>query len=183
MLKVLVPLATGFEEIEAVTIVDIVRRAGIEVVTAGLEGLEVEGSHGMTIRADTLLNDIDPDEYDLIALPGGAGGAQIMASSERLLTIIRKLHGRGRGIAAICAAPRVLQTAGVVTDRRITAHPGQQEHLTGLNLTDARTEVDGKVITGKSAGTAMEFAFQIVEQLAGREVVEAVNGSVFASLP
>jgi protein deglycase len=175
--RVLVPLAQGFEEIEAVTIIDLLRRAGIEVVTAGLAPGMVTGSHGITLQPDADLEDALDRPYDMIALPGGMPGAAHLADDPRLLALLRRLADSDRYTAAICAAPGVLAKAGLLVGKRATSFPG---FLTPENAPD--TEIledvvveDGKLITSRGPGTAMDFALALIERLQGAAVRQAVE--------
>jgi 4-methyl-5(b-hydroxyethyl)-thiazole monophosphate biosynthesis len=182
MKRVLVPLAEGFEEIEAVTIIDVLRRAGVRVDVAALGPRRVEGSHGIALVADLSIDDAEADDYDLIALPGGMPGTLHLREDPRVLRLLGEMDAGGKGVAAVCAAPSVLAEAGLLQDRRATVHPTAASFLSSARLEDARVIRDGRIVTGKAAGTAMEFAFALVESLLGREAVEEVNRSMFARL-
>lgn len=175
MKRVLVPLAEGFEELEAVTIVDILRRAGIEVVVASLAGSPVTGSHGIRLAADTPLGALAEQEFDMIALPGGMPGAEHLKKDPRIAEIVRRLHQKGRPVAAICAAPMVLAAAGVLDGRRATSYPGFLEEAEGSIVVGDAVVVDRGVITSRGPGTALDFALTLVEELAGRSVREAIE--------
>lgn len=172
MPRVLVPLAPGFEEIEAVTVVDLLRRAGIDVDTAALDGLQVTGSHGIAVVADIALDAVAPDDYDMIVLPGGMPGAEHLKDDPRVLDLLRRFAAAGRYTAAICAAPGVLAHAGLLEDRAATSFPGflHARSARGIRLRDDPVVIDGKVVTSRGAGTAMEFGLALVELLAGAEV-------------
>lgn len=169
--RVLVPLAEGFEEIETVTIVDVLRRAEVEVTLAGLggEGLApVQGSRGIHVAPDVPWSAVDPATFDALVLPGGMGGTLAMMEDERLVAAVRDSVERGRLTAAICAAPMVLSAAGVVDERPFTAHPSVQERLGEPGLEpDQRVVRAGNLITSQGPGTAMEFALALVEELVG----------------
>ena len=176
MKRVLVPLAEGFEELEAVTIIDMLRRAGIEVVVAALAGNPVTGSHGIVLSADAAFDDVSGQEFDLIALPGGMPGASNLRDDPRIGAIIRRLHDGGRHVAAICAAPMALAAAGVLKGRRATSYPGFLDRAADLTLVDEPVVVDGRVITSRGPGTALDFALELVAQLQGpaaRQQVES----------
>jgi protein deglycase len=166
--RILVPLAEGFEEIEAVTIIDVLRRAGLDVTIAGLEPGSVTGSHGIPVTPDTHLGDLDTSAITMIVLPGGMPGTRNLMQDERVLSLVRCLHSQGKRTAAICAAPLVLHAAGVVAGVPITSHPSVREKLTGA---DVRTEPhvirSGSVTTSQGAGTAMKFALALVAELCG----------------
>jgi 4-methyl-5(b-hydroxyethyl)-thiazole monophosphate biosynthesis len=170
MAKVLVPLAQGCEELEAVTIIDLLRRAGIEVVAAGLDAGIVRGSRGTQIVPDATLDAVLNDDYDMIALPGGMPGSQHLREDARVQALIRKMAHDGRYTAALCAAPTALASAGVLEGKTVTGYPGSVEKMAvpGMNYTGAAVEVDGKVVTSRGPGTAMDFALTLIELLAGR---------------
>ena len=167
MTRVLVPLAEGFEELEAVTIVDMLRRAGIEVVVAGLAGNPVTGSHGIALSADATLDAVSGQEFDLVALPGGMPGAANLRDDPRIAAIVRRVHAGGGRVAAICAAPMVLAAAGVLSGRRATSFPGFLDRATDLTLVDEPVVVDGRIITSRGPGTALDFGLELVAQLLG----------------
>ena len=169
MKRVLVPLAEGFEELEAVTIIDVLRRAGIDVVVASLAGSPVTGSHGIRLCADTPLAALAEQEFDMIALPGGMPGAEHLKKDARIAQIIQNLHARGRPVAAICAAPMVLAAAGVLDGRRATSYPGFLDDAARTTVVDEAVVADGGVITSRGPGTALDFALALVAELAGPE--------------
>lgn len=178
MARVLVPLAQGCEELEAVTVVDLLRRAGIEVVTAGLDDQPVHASRGMVLVPDMTLDAALASDYDMIVLPGGLPGADHLRDDPRIIDLVQHMHSEDRYTAAICAAPRVLATAGLLDNRRATSFPGgiQAENIPGIDYVDDPVVTDGKVVTSRGPGTAMDFALQLIELLAGkakRDEVEA----------
>jgi 4-methyl-5(b-hydroxyethyl)-thiazole monophosphate biosynthesis len=178
MASVLVPLAQGCEELEAVTVVDLLRRAGIRVVTAGLDDQPVRASRGMVLIPDVTLTDALRQEFDMIVLPGGQPGATNLGKDERVTGLLQRMARDGKYTAAICAAPRVLAQGGLLDGRRATSYPGalDPDSVPGLNYVDAPVVTDGKVITSRGPGTAMDFALQLIEVLAGvqkRREVEA----------
>jgi len=166
-MKILVPLAEGFEEIEALAIVDILRRAGIEAVMVGLPGSIVTGSHGVRVFADKKINEINPEDYDGIVLPGGDPGYKNLAKSGKILEIIRKFNSEGKLVAAICASPAVLAKAGILQDKKATIYPGMEKEIPYPR--GEKVVVDENVITSQAPGTAIEFALKIVEYLLGKE--------------
>jgi 4-methyl-5(b-hydroxyethyl)-thiazole monophosphate biosynthesis len=175
---VLVPLAEGFEEIEAVTIIDLLRRAGIDVVTAALEPGPVTGSHGIEMTPDTHLDAALEQHFDMVALPGGMPGAANLGDDARLLVLLRLLADSGRYTAAICAAPGVLAKAGLLAGKRATSYPGflSPDNAPGTVLLEDAVVEDGKVITSRGPGTAMDFALTLIQRLEGlgvRREVEA----------
>lgn len=178
MPTVLVPLAQGCEELEAVTIVDILRRAGVDVVTAGLDKTPVRASRGVTIIPDKTLDEAMKQEFDMVALPGGLPGADNLSNDPRIHEILKKLANSGRFTAAICAAPVVLAKAGLLKGKKATSYPGFLDKMASPDITFTNKPVvkDGNVITSRGPGTAMDFALELVESLCGvdtRKKVEA----------
>lgn len=171
MSKVLIPLADGLEEIEALTNVDVLRRAGIPVVTAGLGSRIVLGSHEVELKADKLLSEIDPEELSGVVLPGGMPGAANLKESQRLKEVISHIDEQGGLVAAICAAPMVLEAAGVLSGRTATSYPGFEKEMPSCNYSQQRVVVDGNLITGRGPGVALEFALELVNYLLGEEQV------------
>ena len=177
MPRVLVPLAPGCEELEAVTVIDVLRRAEIEVVTAGLDDAPVRASRGTVLVPDTTLDEALGGEYDMIVLPGGMPGMENLKKDERILRTLKAMAEQGKYTAAICASPVVLAEAGLLGGRSATGYPG---FLEGLGLEDVTLKEesvvrDGKVITSRGPGTAMDFSLELVELLAGREQRETVE--------
>jgi protein deglycase len=163
---VLVPLAEGFEEIEAVTIIDVLRRAGVEVRVAGLAPGPVRGSHGITLATDCSLDEVDGAALRMLVLPGGMPGAKNLAQDARVLALVRALESSGRTVAAICAAPLVLAEARVLTGRQATAYPSFQDRLPGAEvLANARVVRSGPLVTSQGVGTALDFALELVAEL------------------
>jgi 4-methyl-5(b-hydroxyethyl)-thiazole monophosphate biosynthesis len=170
MAKVLVPLAAGCEELEAVTIIDLLRRAGVEVVAAGLQPGIIRASRGTQLVPDTILDSVLRDDFDMVVLPGGMPGAQHLKEDSRVQALIKKLAAEGKYTAAICAAPVALAEAGLLSGRKATGYPGMLEKL-GLPDVELQNQAvvrDGHVITSRGPGTAMDFALELVEILAGR---------------
>jgi 4-methyl-5(b-hydroxyethyl)-thiazole monophosphate biosynthesis len=175
--RVLVPLATGFEEIEAVTVIDILRRAGIDVVVASLEPGPVQGSHGITIAADQDLSAVMDQRFDMVALPGGMPGAANLQQDARIVSLLQSTAGHGGVVAAICAAPMVLATAGLLQGHRATSYPGFLDSAAeqGTVISDEAVVSDGNRVTSRGPGTAMDFALALVENLLGRKSRQAVE--------
>ena len=168
MADVLVPLAEGFEEIEALTVVDVLRRGGQKVVTAALgESLKVAGAHGISVEADAFLHDVVDGAFDAIVLPGGGGGTARLRKNIELIHRLQRQAGEKRLICAICAAPVVLVEAGVLDpDVQITCYPTCQAELDRPWI-PAPVVADGNIITGQAPGTAMLFALVVLKTLAG----------------
>lgn len=178
MASVLIPLAQGCEELEAVTVIDLLRRAGITVVTAGLDGRPVTASRGTVLVPDTTLDAALDRAYDMVVLPGGQPGADHLDGDERIRGLLQEMAGAGKYTAAICAAPKVLARAGLLAGKRATSYPGvlQAGSVPGMEFTEQAVVTDGTVITSRGPGTAMDFALQLIEILAGtdkRHEVEA----------
>jgi len=170
--KVIVPLAEGFEEIEALSIVDILRRANVEVTIAALESLHVKGAHGVIVVADALLADMDASTYDMIALPGGLPGATNLAKDVTLQAMLKAFDAKKKAIAAICAAPYALHTAGVLK-KRYTCYPGFHTNITHEDYdASEKVVVDENITTSQGPSTAMLFALSLIEQLCGKGVRE-----------
>ncbi len=167
----LVPLAPGFEEIEAITIIDVLRRAGIATTTASLSRtLQVAGSHEIPIIADALFETAAAGPLpDAVVLPGGMPGSRHLADHPPLRELLRKTAAAGGLVAAVCAAPIALHAAGLLAGRRVTAYPTVRADLAGAVYTGNRVETDGNIITGLGPGAAAEFALKIVERLAAPE--------------
>jgi 4-methyl-5(b-hydroxyethyl)-thiazole monophosphate biosynthesis len=175
--RVLIPLAPGFEEIEAITVIDILRRAGIEVVVAGLRPGAVSGSHQIRVMPDLALDDVLDQQFDMIALPGGMPGADNLEKDPRVMDLLRRADERGAYTAAICAAPKVLAAAGLLENRRATSYPGflDPDAVPGMELADDPVVQDDRRITSRGPGTAMDFALSLVENLAGPGVRKTVE--------
>jgi len=168
---VLVPLAQGCEELEAVTIIDLLRRAGITVISAGLDGQPVKASRGTVLIPDASLDAVLDREFDMIVLPGGQPGADHLRDDPRIQNKLKQLAAADKYVAAICAAPRALAQAGLLNGRRATSFPGSLEGTPAENL-DYRQEpvvVDGRLVTSRGPGTAMDFALTLIELLLGPE--------------
>jgi 4-methyl-5(b-hydroxyethyl)-thiazole monophosphate biosynthesis len=168
----LVPIAEGSEELEAVTIIDVLRRAGVEVTVASANDgkkLQISGSNGTNIVADKMLNNCAENAYDLIAVPGGIPGSEHLAEHPILDSLLRKQAEQGKLIGAICAAPAVvLASKGLLLDKTATCYPSFQQSLEAKEVDgEARVVVDGNYITSQGPGTALDFALQLVEQLCG----------------
>lgn len=175
MATVLVPLAQGCEELEAVTIIDLLRRAGIEVISAGLDTQPVRASRGTVLIPDTDLDTALKQEFDMLVLPGGLPGADHLDGDARIQSLVKAMATKDKYIAAICAAPKVLVSSGVLENKKATAYPGVLDALGRTAEADAVVQ-DGKVITSRGPGTAMDFALKLIEVLVGkakRDEVEA----------
>lgn len=177
MTKVLVPLAQGCEELEAITIMDLMVRANIEVVTAGLDASPVTAARGTKIIPDTDINKLLNTEFDMVVLPGGLPGADHLRDSEPVQSILKAHAANSKYVAAICAAPKALAQAGLLENKTATGFPGVLESLDLKNtrVKNSALEIDGKVITSRGPGTAMDFALQLIELLEGKEKRDTVE--------
>ena len=170
MKKVLIYLAPGFEEIEAVTIIDLLRRAEIEVIIAGLEEGYVIGSHGIRIMSDLYYEDIDPEEYDYLVLPGGQPGTNNLKKNLKVLELVKKFMQKNKLIGAICAAPTVLWEAGILENKRITSYPSEKMVFSSAVYEDSSVVKDGNLITSRGVGTAIDFALDLIGEIKGDSV-------------
>lgn len=180
MSGVLVPLAQGCEELEAITITDLLVRAGIEVTTAGLDDRVVTASRGTRILPDTTLDKVIDKSFDLIVLPGGLPGADYLRDDARLQTLLKTHSADNKYIGAICAAPKALAEANLLAGKNATAYPGTLEALddNSIHIKDSAVVVDGNVITSRGPGTAMEFALTLIELLKGRKKREEISAQL-----
>ena len=172
---VYVLLGTGFEETEAIAPVDLLRRAGISVLTVGLNGKTVYGSHRIGIEADITPEEMDLTDLEMIVLPGGLGGVASIRASEVALDAIRFAHENRKYVAAICAGPTVLAQLGITDHRKAVCYPGCEENMGPAHiLPDAPSAQDGHVITGASAGCAVSFGLALIRALKGQEAADQV---------
>jgi 4-methyl-5(b-hydroxyethyl)-thiazole monophosphate biosynthesis len=172
---VYVYLADGFEEVEALTAVDVLRRGDVDVQTASITGRKnVCGAHGISVEADILFEDADHDNCEMLVMPGGLPGAEYLQNHAGLKEQICRFAAENRNIAAICAAPMMLGAHGVIAGRSATIYPGMEGRLTGGTATGEAVTIDGNIITGQGPGKAMAFALALVERLKGKVVRDQV---------
>jgi 4-methyl-5(b-hydroxyethyl)-thiazole monophosphate biosynthesis len=180
MACVLVPLAQGCEELEAVTVIDLLRRAGIEVVTAGLDEQPVRASRGVTLVPDVTLDEALQRDYDMVVLPGGLPGADHLKNDARIIRLLVQMKEADKYTAAICAAPGVLAEAGLLEGKRATSFPGSMDagSVPGLEYVEQPVVTDGKVITSRGPGTAMDFALELIAILSGKQLRDEVEAGL-----
>jgi 4-methyl-5(b-hydroxyethyl)-thiazole monophosphate biosynthesis len=180
MARVLIPLAPGCEELEAVTVIDLLRRARIEVVTAGLAPGPVKGSRGTVLLPDATLDEALQQDYDMIVLPGGQPGATNLEQDSRILVLLKKMAAAGKFTAAICAAPKVLAVAGLLDGKRATSYPGalDAQQFPSIRIETQAVVRDGQVLTSRGPGTAMDFALALIEVLSDRTTHDQVEAGL-----
>lgn len=178
MRSAIVPIAPGVEEMEAVIIIDVFRRAGWKVAAAGLDANIVTASRGVRLVPDCAWETIVAGDYDVLAIPGGAPGTEALRKDPRVLETVRTFHRAGKLIGAICAAPLVLHEAGILSRRRVTSHPSVASRLRDIEWEDSAVVTDGNIVTSKGAGTSFEFALTIVrlsgDGAASREIARSI---------
>jgi 4-methyl-5(b-hydroxyethyl)-thiazole monophosphate biosynthesis len=180
MKRVLVPLANGCEEIEAVAIIDVLRRAHLHVVVAGVGARTLIGSHRIAVTADRSIEEVGGEEFDLIVLPGGMPGTAELATSTVLGEMLIKQNEAGRLIGAICAAPTLLEQLGLLEGKRVTTHYSVKDRIVSGTYTEDRVVQDGNIITSQGAGTAIEFSLKLVEEMCGSRTAERIEHAVIA---
>jgi 4-methyl-5(b-hydroxyethyl)-thiazole monophosphate biosynthesis len=182
--KALVFLATGFEEIETVTVVDVLRRAAINVTVAGLTSAVTEGKHEMKFVPDTSIDDVSVEDFDAVVVPGGNPGYKNLRKDPRVIAMVKKAAESNKILAAICAGPTVLSDAGVLVGKACTIYPGMEEELLagGGKPKQDMVVVDGNVVTSRGPATALPFAIKLAELLAGNQVAEAVGKKTLANI-
>jgi 4-methyl-5(b-hydroxyethyl)-thiazole monophosphate biosynthesis len=181
MPNVCVLLAEGFEEIEAVTVIDVLRRADIDVATVGVSDVDVTGSHGITIHADRTLGDDTDGGWDLVVLPGGMPGASNLRDDDRVQALVRAQYDRGGRVAAICAAPIALARAGLLENRTVTSYPSFAAKLGPVRYSEAAVVVDDRITTSRGPATAMRFALELVAQLRGTSRAQQLASGMLVS--
>ncbi len=181
MASVLMPLPEGFEELEAVTVIDVLRRGNIEVTVAGLEGKgPVAGSRQIQVMPDSSLDEIMDRDFDMIALPGGMPGVDHLKKDERIQTLLERYQNKDKLTAAICGAPSVLAAHGLLEGRQVTSNPKFQNKVNvgNVDYVEDPVVVDGALVTSRGPGTAMEFSLKLVELLAGEEIRDQVESGL-----
>lgn len=172
-------LGTGFEETEAVAPLDLLRRAGVQVLTVGVNGKTVYGSHGIGIEADITLDQMDLTNLEMIVLPGGLGGVASVSASKEAMDALRFASQNDKYVAAICAGPTVLASLGITDGKQATCYPGCEEKMGSANMLPGKAAVrDGKLITGTSAGCAIAFGLELVAALKGQDTADAIRQQI-----
>ena len=174
MRHAVVPLADGFEEIEAITVIDILRRAGIKVTVAGVDAASATGSHGIRVECDTVFAADTCDGADALVLPGGMPGSRRLRESAPVRDAVIRMATQGRLIGAICAAPTVLEACGILRGRRATSHPDHAHEMRDCRYEETAVVEDGNVITSRGAGTSIDFAAALVRRLAGEDTARDI---------
>ena len=184
MSKAAVLLAEGFEEVEALTIVDVLRRCDVEVDIVGVDGKPVVGAHGIKVIPDVGIDDVAVDDYDAVVLPGGSPGYVNLRNDQRVLELVRKAFEIGRFVAAICAAPAVLADAGVLKGKKATIYPGMEDELrnAGALFEEGLVVQDDRVITSRGPATALLFALRLASLLSGNKKADEVSKRMLVNL-
>jgi len=183
MKSIFVHLAQGFEEIEAITIIDVLRRSGMEVVTVSVtEDLVVTGAHKIAVKADILFKDADYRQAEMIVLPGGMPGAKNLSNHEGLNAQIKKFFDEGKLLGAICAAPLVFGRLGILKGKKAVCYPGFEEYLSGAIIRQDPVMVDGNIVTGRGPGVAMQFSYEIVRLLKDEQEVVKLRETMLATV-
>ena len=171
-------LGTGFEETEAIAPLDLLRRAGVEVKTVGLNGSVITGSHGIPVAADMEITELDISDAQMVILPGGLGGVASIRACDKAMNAVRTAWEQGKFCAAICAGPTVLADLGITEGRKATCYPGCEGGMGNATMVNAAAVRDGKLITGTSAGCAVPFGLALIEALKGREEADRIANQI-----
>ncbi|MGD1076241.1 MAG: DJ-1 family glyoxalase III [Thermodesulfovibrionales bacterium] len=175
MPRVVVPLADGFEEVEAMAIVDVLRRADIDVVIAGLHAGPIESARRVRVLPDTTIDTIREADFDMIVLPGGQPGSDNLNADPRVKDLLRDFYTKGKLTGAICAAPYILASAGILEGKRVTSYPTYRDRLGNSMYEESIVVEDANIVTSKGPGTALHFGLAIVEKLKGKETAIAIK--------
>lgn len=178
---VYIVLGTGFEEMEAVVPCDLLRRAGVEVRFVGIGGLEITGSRGIVVKADQTETEASWDEAEMIVLPGGLGGVASIQGSSLVMDAVRNAYADGRWVAAICAAPTILASLGFTDGKKACCYPGMEDEMGTALMENVGCVRDGKIITGRAAGSAFDFGIALIEALRGKEAALQIATEVVYS--
>ena len=183
MKKACVFLAPGFEEVEGLTVVDLLRRAGVELTMVSIEDTKaIAGSHGIQVEADKLLDEMEYGDQDLLVLPGGMPGTLNLKNCDKLLAILHSFHKEGKKIAAICAAPTVFGHMGILDGKKATCYPGCEDGLGKAEYLEENVVIDGNITTSRGVGTAIDFALSLIAQLYGQAKADEIAASIVYKL-
>lgn len=182
MKSVVLFLANGFEEIEALTVVDTLRRANIKCDMCAIGEIKVTGAHGIAVEADLTIENLNSETYDCLVLPGGMPGTIGLKENSRIIELVKSFYSEDKLVAAICAAPIVLNEAGIIKGKKLTSYPGVKEQLIGCEYKEDITVMDGNLITSRGPATSMEFSFRIVEKLASKEIADKLREGMLYNL-
>lgn len=171
-------LGTGFEETEAIAPLDLLRRAGVDIQTVGINGKIIYGSHNIGVEADIELKELNRDAMEMVILPGGLRGVASIQGSREALDVVRYAYENDKYVTAICAAPTILAGLGLLEGRSATCYPGCENKMAGANMVCTAAVTDGKIITGTSAGCAVPFGLKLIEALKGREMAETIKKQI-----
>lgn len=180
-MKAAVYFATGYEEVEALSVVDILRRGNIEVIMVGVDGKTVESSHKVSINMDATIDEINHDEIDMMILPGGMPGVTNLAANEILVKHLKSFKEQGKWLAAICAAPSILGNIGLLAGEKGICYPGFEDKLLQCEVIDERVVVSGKIITAVGAGAALDFGYKVLEVLTTKELSDQIKAAMIAN--
>ncbi len=178
MKKILIPVADGFEEVEMVTIVDVLRRAGLTVIIAGIKEGALRGAHQIKLIPDTTLAEVKDEEFDMLILPGGQPGVDNLRQDTNVLNLLKKMNSDNKLIGAICAAPLVLRDANLTAGKEMTCYPGFEKEIQDMQFKNSRVVKDGSFVTSRGPGTAMEFSLEIVRMLCGDKKEEELSSQL-----
>lgn len=171
-------LAEGFEETEAVTPIDMLRRCGKEVITVGVTGKTVNGSHNIPVVCDITMDEVKTDSIEMLVLPGGLGGTKNLSADKRLAELITDCNSKGIFIGAICAAPSILGKMGLLKGKNAVCYPGFEDALEGARVCDVPSVRDGNIITARGAGASLEFSYELISALISKEKAEELAGKI-----
>lgn len=172
--------ANGVEEVEALAALDVIRRAGLEVITVGIPGTEVSGPHNITFKTDMTIAEFESKDRraDAVILPGGGVGTETLANNKTVCDLVKKTYAEGGFICAICAAPSVFGRLGLLQGKKATCYPGFEHYLKGASVLPDKVVVDGKVITAKGMGCAIQFGLAVISALKGKEAADKIADSI-----
>jgi len=183
MKKAIVLLARGFEEIEALTCIDVLRRGGIHCITCSINSeYDVMGTHQIHVKANSLLENTNIDKYDAVIIPGGMPGAANLRDDQEVIQVVKKFNDCKKIVAAICAGPIVLKKAGIIENKKVTSYPGYENDIAPVTYSEDVVVQDGNIITSRGPATAMHFAFKILENLADKIVSEKLKKDMLFNL-